>query len=75
MSDSMNQTRTFEVLTAEPVRNRRRPRDGMQDEKARIVAASLQPEANVSAVVDLKFRIPRSFTDGVVRRLRPVLFR
>ncbi len=50
MSDTVNQTRTFEVLMAEPVRSRRRPRDWSDDEKARIVAASLQPGANVSAV-------------------------
>lgn len=50
MSDSMNQTRTFEILTAEPVRSRRRPRDWPDDEKTRIVAASLQPGANVSAI-------------------------
>ncbi|HHV70395.1 MAG TPA: transposase, partial [Ochrobactrum intermedium] len=50
MSDTVNQARTFEVLTAEPVRSRRRPRDWSDDEKARIVAASLQPGANVSAV-------------------------
>ncbi|MEJ5023697.1 hypothetical protein [Brucella anthropi] len=37
MSDTVNQTRTFEVLTAEPVRSRRRPRDWSDDEKARIV--------------------------------------
>ncbi|WP_328587699.1 transposase [Brucella thiophenivorans] len=47
--DSMNQCRTFEVLTAEPVRNRNRPRDWTQNEKARIVAESLQPGANVTA--------------------------
>ncbi|WP_246734771.1 transposase [Rhizobium sp. RHZ02] len=50
MSDSVNQPRTFEVLTAEPVRRRRKPRDWSDDEKARIVAMALQPGANVSAV-------------------------
>jgi transposase len=50
MSDSVNHPRTFEVLTAEPVRRRRKPRDWSDDEKARIVAATLQPGANVSAV-------------------------
>ncbi|MGO4566689.1 transposase [Rhizobium sp. 2YAF20] len=37
-------------MTAEPVRRRRKPRDWSVDEKARIVAATLQPGANVSAV-------------------------
>ena len=46
----MNQSRTFEILTAEPVRTRRKPRDWPDDEKTRIVAASLQPGANVSAI-------------------------
>lgn len=50
MSDSVNHPRTFEVLTAEPVRSRRKPRDWSDDDKARIVAATLQPGANVSAV-------------------------
>ncbi|MBB6262455.1 transposase-like protein, partial [Paenochrobactrum gallinarii] len=46
----MNQSRTFDILTAEPVRTRRKPRDWPDDEKTRIVAASLQPGANVSAI-------------------------
>ncbi|RLL64468.1 transposase [Ochrobactrum soli] len=50
LSDTVNQARTSEVLTAEPVRSRRRPRDWSDDEKAPIVAASLQPGANVAAV-------------------------
>ncbi|KAB0455418.1 transposase [Agrobacterium radiobacter] len=50
MSDSVNHPRTFEVLTAEPVRRRRKPRAWSDDEKARIVAATLRPGANVSAV-------------------------
>ncbi|MFK4826207.1 transposase [Paenochrobactrum sp. BZR 588] len=50
MSDSVNQTRTFEILTAEPVRSRRKPRDWPDDEKTRIVSATLQPGANVSAI-------------------------
>ncbi|MEW9539584.1 transposase [Agrobacterium radiobacter] len=50
MSDSVNHPRTFEILTAEPVRRRSRPRAWSDDEKARIVAATLQPGANVSAV-------------------------
>lgn len=50
MSDSVNPPRAFEVLTAEPVRRRRKPREWSEDEKARIVAATLAPGANVSAV-------------------------
>lgn len=50
MSDNVNHPRTFAVLTAQPVRRRRKPRDWSDDEKARIVAATLQPGANVSAV-------------------------
>lgn len=50
MNDSVNQPRSFEVLTAEPVRRRCKPRDWSDDEKARIVAVTLQPGANVSAV-------------------------
>ncbi|AYM84007.1 transposase [Agrobacterium tumefaciens] len=50
MNDNVNRPRAFEVLTAEPVRRRRKPRDWSDDEKARIVAATLQPGANVSAV-------------------------
>ncbi|WP_024896945.1 transposase [Brucella rhizosphaerae] len=50
MNDDMNHSQIFEILTAEPVRSRRRPRDWSDDEKARIVAASLQPGANVSAI-------------------------
>ncbi|MBB4320483.1 transposase [Agrobacterium tumefaciens] len=50
MSDSVNHPRTFEVLTADPVRRRRKPRAWSDDEKARIVAATLRPGANVSAV-------------------------
>ena len=50
MINSMKQPRTFEVLTPEPVRRRSKPRASSDDEKARIVAATLQPGANVSAV-------------------------
>ena len=50
MTDNVNHTRSFEILTAEPVRSRRKPRDWSDDDKARIVAAALQPGANVSAV-------------------------
>ena len=41
MSETVNQVRAFEVLTAEPVRKRRKPR---------LVAAALEPGANVSAI-------------------------
>ncbi|NKJ09967.1 transposase [Rhizobium sp. SG741] len=50
MSDTVNQTRAFEVLTATPIATRRKPRDWPDDEKARLVAATLQPGANVSAI-------------------------
>ncbi|PWL16289.1 hypothetical protein DKP76_18305 [Falsochrobactrum shanghaiense] len=50
MNEDMNHSQIFEVLTAEPVRSRRRPRDWSDDEKARIAAVSLQAGANVSAI-------------------------
>lgn len=50
MSDSMNQHRTFEVLTAEPVRSRRKPRHWSDEEKAQLVADTFAPGANVSAI-------------------------
>ncbi len=50
MSDTVNQPRAFEILTAEPVKKRRKPRDWSEDEKARLVAETLPPGANVSAV-------------------------
>jgi transposase len=50
MSDSVNQARAFEVLTATPVRSRRKPRDWPDDEKARLIAETLLPGANVSAI-------------------------
>lgn len=50
MSDSVNHHRTFEVLTAEPVRSRRKPRHWTDEEKARLVAEALSPGANVSAI-------------------------
>lgn len=54
MTESVNHTRSFEILTAEPVRSRRKPRNWSDDDKARIVAAALQPGANVSAVARLE---------------------
>ncbi|WP_223843420.1 transposase [Sinorhizobium fredii] len=50
MSDSVNQPRTFEVLTAAPVRARRKPRDWPNEEKERLIAETLVPGANVSAI-------------------------
>lgn len=50
MSDSVNQARSFEVLTATPVRTRRKPRDWSDDDKARLIAEALLPGANVSAI-------------------------
>ncbi|MFQ6164027.1 transposase [Sinorhizobium meliloti] len=50
MSDSVNQPRTFEVLTAAPVRARRKPRDWPNEEKERLIAETLLPGANVSAI-------------------------
>ena len=50
MSDTVNQPRAFEILTAEPVKKRRPPRDWSDDVKARLVAETLVPGANVSAI-------------------------
>ncbi|THK33591.1 transposase [Ensifer sp. MPMI2T] len=50
MSDSVNHHRTFEVLTAEPVQSRRKPRHWTDEEKAQLVADALSPGANVSAI-------------------------
>lgn len=50
MSDSVSQHRTFEILTAEPVRTRRKPRQWSDAEKARLVAETFLPGANVSAI-------------------------
>ncbi len=74
LSDTVNQARPSEVLTAEPVRSRRRPRDWSDDEKAPIVAASLQPGPTSRRLHGLKDWTTRSFMDGVVRRLHLVLF-
>jgi len=49
MSDSVNHHRTFEVLTAEPVRSRRKPRLRSDEDKARLVAEAFSPGGNVSA--------------------------
>lgn len=50
MRDSVNHHRTFEILTAEPVRSRRKPRDWPDEEKARLVSETLLPGSNVSAI-------------------------
>ncbi|WP_352908258.1 transposase [Mesorhizobium sp. M1121] len=50
VSDSMSHHRTFEILTAEPVPSRRKPRHRSDEEKARLVAEAFSPGGNVSAV-------------------------
>ncbi|MER8929061.1 transposase [Mesorhizobium sp. M0859] len=50
MSDSMSHHRTFEILTAEPVPSRRKPRHRSDEEKARVVAEAFSPGGSVSAV-------------------------
>lgn len=67
MSDSVNQARAFEVLTATPVRARRKPRDWSDDEKARLISEALLPGANVSAIARTAGLILRSFTVGAAR--------
>jgi transposase-like protein len=75
MNDKVNQPRTFEVLTAEPVRCRRKLRDWSDDEKARIVAATLQPGLMSRRLSGLKAWIPRSFMGGVARHWHRELLR
>lgn len=50
MSDSVSQARAFEVLTATPIRTRRTPRDWPDAEKARLIAETMLPGVNVSAI-------------------------
>src|SRR5437868_429438 len=50
MSGSMGHHRTFEVLTAEPVGRRRKPRHWSEEDKARLVGEALSPGAAVSAI-------------------------
>jgi len=50
MSESVNHHRTFEVLTAEPLQPRRKPRHWSDEEKARLVEEALSPGANASAI-------------------------
>lgn len=68
MSDTVNQTRAFEVLTATPIVTRRKPRDWPGDEKARLVAATLEPGATVSAIARGAGLDPLSFTIGVAKQ-------
>ena len=46
----MSHHRTFEILTAEPVPSRRKPRHRSDEEKAQLVAEAFSPGGNVSAV-------------------------
>ena len=50
MSEDMNHDRTFEILTAEPVAKRRKPKLRSDADKALILEEALAPGANVSAV-------------------------
>lgn len=50
MSEDMKQGRTFEILTADPVRTRRKPKLWSDEEKSQILEEALAPGANVSAV-------------------------
>ena len=50
MSEDMNQGRTFEILQADPVRRRRKPKSWSDEAKTAILEQALAPGANVSAV-------------------------
>ena len=50
MSESMTHSRTFEVLTAEPVRQRRKLRQWSEAQKAQMVEEALVPGAKVSEI-------------------------
>lgn len=77
MSEDMNQGRTFEVLRAEPVRKRRKPRPWADAEKAVILEQALAPGANVSAVARAHGMDPSqlfgwrrtALASGAIRRL------
>jgi transposase len=77
MSEDMNQGRTFEVLTAEPGRKRRKPRPWADEDKALILEQALAPGANVSAVARAHGMDPSqlfgwrraALASGAVRRL------
>jgi transposase len=68
MNEDMNQARTFEVLTAEPVRKRRKPKFRSDEDKAQILEEALVPGANVSAVARAHgMVIPRQLTGIAIR--------
>lgn len=78
MSDTVNQPRAFEILTGEPVKKRRKPRDWSDDEKGQLVAETLLPGANVSAIARSAGVDPsqlygwrrKALSSGAVRPLR-----
>lgn len=77
MSEDMNQGRTFEILTAEPVRKRRKPKFWSDKDKALILEQALVPGANISAVARAHGMDPSqlfgwrraALASGAVRRL------
>ncbi|WP_208248167.1 transposase [Rhizobium sp. T1473] len=78
MSEDMNQDRTFEILTAEPVRKRRKPKLWSEEAKSLILEQALAPGANVSAVARAHGMDPSqlfgwrraALASGSVRRLK-----
>ncbi|WP_225039623.1 transposase [Rhizobium sp. T1470] len=74
----MNQDRTFEILTAEPVRKRRKPKLWSEEAKSLILEQALAPGANVSAVARAHGMDPSqlfgwrraALASGSVRRLK-----
>lgn len=66
----MSHHRTFEILTAEPVPSRRKPRHRSDEEKARLVAEAFSPGGNVSVVARSEGWTPRSSMRGAARRFR-----
>ncbi|WP_411907104.1 transposase [Rhizobium mayense] len=77
MSEDMNQGRTFEILTAEPVRKRRKPKFWSDKDKALILEQALVPGANISAIARAHGMDPSqlfgwrraALASGAVRRL------
>ncbi|MBB6262213.1 hypothetical protein FHS77_002785 [Paenochrobactrum gallinarii] len=60
MSDSVNHTRTFEILTAGPVGSRRRPRDWPDDVdalKAMVLAMACEQAAKEAQLKAVKQRL------------------